>query len=228
MSHRSAIVAFASLAVVGCNEPLAVKPKPALEVVVKVTSDPDKPLEGAKVLYAGKTIATTDDTGQAKLTLTGNDGDSYEVSVKCPTGYQSPAKATVIPLKRLEGSTPEYDVSCPPTTRTAVVAVRAENGAFLPIKHLGRVVGRTDSSGAATVLLKEVEADTPIELVLDTSEKGMEVLRPQNPTSPAFVVKRGDEVFTFDQKFQIEAPKVKVYYAPKKVGPIALPTKPGM
>ncbi|MBL8715392.1 MAG: hypothetical protein JNL79_05320 [Myxococcales bacterium] len=212
---------------IGCGDSLAVKPKPALEVVVKVTSDPSKPLEGAKVVYAGKTIATTDETGQAKLTLNGNDGDSYEVTIKCPTGFQSPTKSTVIPLRRLEGSTPEYDVTCPPTTRTAVVAVRAENGAFLPIKHLGRVVGRTDGAGAATVLLKDVEADTPIELVLDTTEKGMEVLRPQNPSSPAFLLKRGDEVFTFDQKFQIEAPKVKVWYAPKKTGPIALPTKPG-
>ncbi len=213
------------LLLASCKEPLAAKEKLPLEVQVKVTSDPGKPLEGANVVFAGKTIATTDDTGTAKLTLTGNDGDSYEVTIKCPQKYVSPTKSTVIPLRRLEGSTPEYDVSCPPATRTAVVAVRAENGAFLPVKHLGRIVARTDGAGAATVLLKDIEADTPVELVLDTTEKGMEVLRPQNPSSPAFLIKRSDEVFTFDQKFAIEPPKVKVFYGPKKSGPIALPTK---
>ncbi|MGZ3420766.1 MAG: hypothetical protein ACXVEF_20100 [Polyangiales bacterium] len=202
------------------------KPKPPLEVVVKVTSDPGRPLENATLVFAGSTVATTGKTGSAQLTLTGNEGDTYEVSVKCPAGFQSPTKPLLIPMQRLAdpSQSPEYEVTCPPTTRTIVVAVRAENGPSLNVLHLGRVVGRTDAAGAATVLMKDLDADTQFELTLDTSEKGNEQLRPQNPTS-VFTVKRSDDVLTFDVKFVIEEKK-KVWKAgPKKTGPIALPTK---
>lgn len=204
------------------------KPKPPLEVVVKVTGDPGRPLESATLVYAGATVATTGKTGTAQLTLNGNEGDTYEVSVKCPAGFQSPTKPLVIPMQRLaEGSqAPEYEVSCPPTTRTIVVAVRAENGPNLNVLYLGRVVGRTDEAGAATVLLKDLDADAQFELTLDTTEKGNEALRPHNPTS-VFTVKRSDDVFTFDVKFVIEEKKKVWKYVPKKSGPIALPTKMG-
>ena len=201
--------------------------KPPVEVLVKVTSDPGRPLAGATVLYNAKPIpgATTDDKGVAKITLTGNEGDAYPVTVKCPAGYQSPTKTITITLHRFAepAQAPEYDVACPPTTRTMVVAVRADNGANLPILHLGRAVGRTDSAGAATVLLENLDADSQFELTLDTTEKGNDVLKPQNPSS-VFAVKRGDDVLTMDVKFVVEKKKVWVGGA-KRIGPIALPTK---
>lgn len=199
--------------------------KPPVEVLVKVTGDPGRPLKGANVLFSGKTIATTDAEGSAKLTLSGNEGDNYDVTVKCPVGFQSPTKPISITLHRFAepSKTPEYEASCPPTTRTIVVAVRAENGANLPVLYLGRVIGRTDASGAATVLLENLDADSQFELTLDTSEKGNEVLKPQNPTS-TFTIKRSDDVFTFDVKFVVEK-KAVVWKGVKKVGPIALPTK---
>ncbi len=203
------------------------KEKPALEVLIKVTADPGQPLEGAQLVFAGKPVGTkTDAKGETTLTLTGSEGDTYDVAVKCPTGYQSPVKPLTIPLHRLAdpGKPPEYEVSCPPTTRTVVVVVRAENGANLPVVHLGRVVAKTDSSGAATILLKDLEADTQFDLTLDTTEKGNEFLRPQNPSN-VFTVKRSDDVFLFDQKFMIEKKATVYHAAPKKSGPIALPTK---
>jgi hypothetical protein len=90
--------------------------------------------------------------------------------------------------------------------------------------YLGREVARTDSAGAATVLLANLDADSQFELKLDTTEKGNEVLRPQNPAS-VFTIKRADDVFTFDQKFVVEKPKTVWKAAPKKQGPVALPTK---
>lgn len=216
---------FAALACAGCGAD-ASKQKPPLEVLVKVDGDPGQKLEGATLHYNGKVIATTGKDGAALLTLNGNEGDTYDVSIKCPTGYQSPQKPITIPLHRLADPTqkPEYEVSCPPTTRTVVVAVRAENGPNLPIMYLGRVVGRTDAAGAATVLLEGIDADTQFDLTLDTTEKGNEQLRPQNPSS-SFTLKNADEIFTFDVKFVVEA-KAKVYkWAPKKQGPVMLPTK---
>ncbi len=214
-------------ALAACGEEVKAKPKPPLEVKVVVSSDPGKPTEGADVVYAGKVIATSDAKGIAKLTLKGNDGDAYDVTIKCPKGFQSPSKPLTIPLQRLAdpSEAPEYDVSCPPLTRTVVVALRAENGPNLPVNYLGHAVGRTDGSGAATVLLGDVDSETSLVLTLDTSEKASEGLRPQNPSN-TFVVKGQDDIFTWDQKFVVEAPKKKAWVAgPARKGPVALPTK---
>ena len=197
-------------------------PKPVLEVIVKVTSDPDRPLGGAEVLSGGKTIATTDANGAAKLALQGNEGESYEVSIRCPAGFLSPSKTLSISLHRLiDDKAPEYEVSCPPTTRNVVVAVRAENGPNLPLLYLGRAIGRTDASGATTVLLKDLAPDAAFSLTLDTTEKGGETLRPQSPVN-AFTVKHADDILVWDLRFTVEAPK-KVHYNPqKKLGPQVL------
>lgn len=218
----AAILSIALVAACGGEQ----KQKPPVEVLIKVTGDPGKPIKGATIHSGGKLIIATDEEGAAKLSLTGNEGDTYDVQVKCPQGFQSPTKPLSIALHRLAepSSMPEYEVSCPPTTRTIVVAVRAENGANLPVLYLGRVVGRTDSAGAATILLDNLDADSQFDLTLDTSAKGNEQLRPQNP-SASFTVKRSDDVFTFDVKFVVEK-KAVVWHAPvKKTGPIALPTK---
>jgi hypothetical protein len=222
-----ALGAFFMVALAGCGEEVKAKPKPPLEVAVIVTSDPGKPIEGAEIVYAGKTIKKTDEKGIAKLSLKGNDGDSYEVRIKCPKGFQSPSKTLTIPLQRLSdpNDAPEYDIACPPVTRTVVVAVRADNGPNLPVSYLGRPVGRTDGSGAATILVPDVDADSHIVLTLDTTEKGNEGLKPQNPIN-TFVVKGQDDVFAWDQKFVLDAPKAKVWGGgPARTGPVALPTK---
>ena len=83
--------------------------------------------------------------------------------------------------------------------------MRADGGPNLPVKHLGREVARTDASGAAHVMLK-LKPDESFDLVLGTSEKAAERLRPQNPFA-TFIVKDRDEVFTFDQKFEQEKRK---------------------
>jgi hypothetical protein len=220
------LFALASLAGCGAGCGSESKEKPPVEVLIKVESDPGKPIKGANILFNGKPIATTDDTGSARLTLNGNEGDTYDVNVKCPPGHQSPTKSLSIPLRRLTdpSKTPEYELACPPMTRTIVIAVRAENGANLPIMHLGREVARTDTSGAATVLLENLDADSQFELKLDTTEKGNEQLRPQNPAS-VYTIKRSDDVFTFDQKFIVEKKATVWHPTVKKVGPVALPTK---
>jgi len=222
LTSRRFVLAAALL--LGCSESSAPQ-KPPLDVLVKVTSDPGRAVEGAEVLFNGKPIAKTDAQGTAKLQLQGKDGDSYEVMIRCPAGHQSPTKGLVIPLHRLAdpSKAPEYEVACTPTKRSIVVVVRAENGANLPVLYLGRAIGRTDASGATTVLLKDIDADAQFDLTLDTTEKGNEGMRPQNP-SASFTVKHADDVFAFDVKFTVEQ-KAKIIWGPKKEGPIKLPTK---
>lgn len=194
------------LALAGCKalEPV---PPPPLEVLIRVNGDPGQPIKDADVLYNGQKVAKSAEDGVAKLTLKGKDGEIYDVNVTCPEGFQSPSKPVQIIVKRLADPTkrPEYDVACPPTTRTVVVAVRADGGANLPVMYLGREVGRTDSAGAAHVMLR-LKSEDSFDLMLSTADNDR--LRPQNPAA-SFLVKDRDEVFTFDQKFGEEKKKPK-------------------
>lgn len=192
------------VAVTGCSafEPVA---PPPLEVLVRINGDPGQPIKGAALLFNGQKVSLSGDDGVARVKLTGKEGETFDVAVSCPEGFLSPSKPIQVTLKRLADANkkPEYDVSCPPTIRTVVVAVRADGGANLPVLYLGREVARTDGAGAAHVLL-QLKPDEPFDLVLGTSEN--ERLRPQNPFA-SFVVKERDEVFVFDQRFELEKKK---------------------
>lgn len=197
------LVALPVLVAAGCADP---PPPPPFQVSIKVEADPGVAVAGATIARNNKTVATTGPDGRATLTLKGVEGDVYDVSVRCPEQYQSPTKPTGIKLARLSaGKAPEYEVSCPPTMRRVVVAVRAENGAHLPVVYLNRAVARTDISGAAHFAL-DVAPGTQFQVTLDTSGKEGEKLKPQNPTKP-FNVGQTDDVLLFDQKFDVEKPK---------------------
>lgn len=205
MRCRVLALPFALTASTACAalEPV---PPPPQEIVIHVAGDPGQAIAGATIQYNGKKVSESGADGIAPLKLNGKDGETYELSVKCPDGFLSPTKPVHVMLRRLAdpGKKPEYDVSCPPTTRTVVVAVRADNGANLPVMYLGREVAHTDSAGAAHVMFK-LKPDESFALVLGTD--GNDRLRPQNPTA-SFIVRDRDDVFTFDQKFELEKKRV--------------------
>jgi hypothetical protein len=217
---RKSLLAALLIPSAACNAFKPVPPPPQ-EIIVHVSGDPGQPLKDAAFLYTGRQVATTGADGIGKLKLTGKDGEAFEIAVSCPEGFQSPSKPISVILRRLADPTkvPEYEVTCPPTARTVVVAVRADGGANLPVMYLGREISRTDSSGSAHVLLK-LKPDETFDLILSTTDKGNERLRPQNPFA-SFVVKDRDDVFTFDQKFEQEKKKVVVGPARRR-GPIRI------
>ena len=184
-------------------------PPPTYDIVIKVDSDPNMPLPGAVIVRNGKDLATTDNTGKAKLPLVGAEGDNLDFTVRCPPDFMPPQKPINVTLRRASRM-PEYNTSRPPSVRKVVIAVRAEGGANLPVTYLGKPVARTDASGAAHILLAMKPGDQ-FELGLDTH--AYERLRPQNPIG-TFVVKPKDEIQAFDVKFTLE--KLKVVY---KAGP---------
>jgi hypothetical protein len=201
------VLAFASPFVLAACQALEPVQPPPQEIIVRVTGDPGQPLAGATLQYGGKEVSKSGKDGIATLKLKGKDGDLYEFLVTCPDGFLTPQKPLQVLLKRLADTSkkPEFDVACPPTTRTVVVAVRAENGPNLPVLYLGREVTKTDSAGTAHLLFK-MKADESFNLVLGTADN--ERLRPQNP-SASFVVRDKDDVYTFDQKFEVEKKVVK-------------------
>jgi hypothetical protein len=202
--------------VVACSALDPVVPPPQ-EIVVRVTGDPGQPLEGATLQYSGKQLAKSDGNGVAQFKLDGKDGDSYDLQVSCPSGFLSPSKPLQVRIKRLADDTtkPEFDVSCLPTSRTVVVAIRAENGPNLPVLHLGKEVSRTDGAGAAHVMFT-MKPHESINLVLST--QGTDRLRPQNPAA-SFTVRESDDIFIFDQKFELEKKKV---VSPRQPGPVRI------
>jgi hypothetical protein len=183
------------------------------EVQVRVTSDPGKALPGAQILAAAKVVGKTDASGSARIRFGGKEGDQVDLTVKCPADYDSPSSPLTVSLRRLaEGSRPPlFEARCPPTLRTVVVGIRSDNGVNLPVTVLGRTVARTDASGAAVFTLR-VKPSEQVDISLNTSEKGAEQLRPQNP-SVTFVAKDKDDFVVLDQNFTVE--KKPVHYHPK-------------
>jgi hypothetical protein len=192
----------------GCNLLKRPEPKP-FEARVKVFGDPGTPLKGADVWYKQKKVGVTDDAGLVNFRLKGAEGEVYDLTVKCPTGYQSPAKPVSVVLRNTSdpAQRPEYQVDCPKSSRAVVVAVRADSGPNLAVMYLGREVARTDVSGAAHVFL-EVPPNQVFQLAISTDTDGAKDLRPQSPTA-TFEVKQADDVFVFDQKFKVERKKVR-------------------
>ncbi|XYH94732.1 hypothetical protein ACMHYB_43970 [Sorangium sp. So ce1128] len=207
--------------IAACDAFETVPPPPPQEVIVRAVDDLGSPLQNVRFLHLGASSGTTDGDGVYKLSFDGKDGESFEVFVKCPEGFQSPTAPLQVLLRRLASPsrTPEYLVTCRPSLRTVVVAIRADGAPSLPVMHLGREVARTDTSGAGHVVLR-VKPDEVFTLVLDTSEKGNERLRPQNP-GETFTVKGTDEVFLFEEKFHQEkvVTRIKARSAPVRIEP---------
>jgi hypothetical protein len=204
----------------GFEEP----PPPPFRVAITVEADKGVPIAGAVVTRTNKEIGKTDDKGRAVLTFKGEDGDQLDVYVKCPDGFDSPTRPVTVALKRLgdPNRLAEYPVTCSPAERKVVVAMRTENGPNLPIKFLGRDMARTDQAGAATFMMSAKPGDH-LDFTVDTSEKGNEDLRPQNP-SVSLVVDNKDGYYTLDQVFQVQKRRIIVVgpRRPQPIGPTPL------
>lgn len=201
----SSVVVVGSTGCAGMS--LEPPPPPPFKVAFAVEGDPGQPITGAVVTRSDKTVATTGPDGRAELTLNGADGETVDASIKCPDGHTSPTHPISIRLARTkDGRPPVFKVSCPPTQRHVVVAVKAENGANLPVVYLGKVITRTDASGAAHFAI-EAPPGGQFMVMLDTGDDKR--ISPANPSKP-FTVGRTDDIFVFEQKFEIEKKKVRV------------------
>ncbi len=199
-------------------------PAPPFQVAVMIEADKGVPLPGAVVQRNNKEIGKTDGTGKATLTFRGEEGDQIDVWVKCPEGFDSPTKPTTVALRRLGDvhKLAEYPVACPPAERKVVVALKSDNGANLAVKYMNRDVARTDASGAATFMLSGKPGEH-MDFMLDTTDKGNEMLRPQNPTV-SLVVDQKDNYYSLDQPFQVQKRTVIMVapHRPTAIGPTQL------
>ncbi len=213
---KSALAVCSFLAaglVTGCaGVKLEPPPPPPTKVAVSVEGDPGQPIRGAVVMRGAKVVATTGPDGRAEMSLEGADGETVDANVRCPDGFTSPTKPITMRLTRMnEGRVPTFSVVCPPMLRKVVIAVKAENGPNLPILYLGKVVARTDGSGAAHFAL-EAPPGNQFQVTLDTTAKENAKLKPPSPSKP-FTIGNTDDILVFEQKFDVEKKK---FHAPPK------------
>lgn len=201
----------------GCKD-LDPPPPPPFQLYVKVESDPGRPVQAATVARANnKNPVSTGTDGRAMLTIAGAEGDVVDLFVKCPESFTSPPKPIPVRLTRLADKSriPEYAASCPPSLRKVVIAVKAENGPFLPVLYLNKMITKTDASGAAHFAL-EVAPGAQFNVTLDTAEHIK--LKPVSPSKP-FTVGQTDEILVWEQKFDVEKTRV-VVFKPQVARPI--------
>ena len=201
----------------GCTEQPGPQPSESTFVVtITAQRSATEPLGGVKLLDGNKKLlGTTDASGKVTLRLTGAEGDTAEITVKCPDAYASPEKPTVVGLRHLAAGSPQptFSVDCQALVHTVVVGIRTENGPNLPVVRLDQVVGQTNAFGAAHLLV-EASTGEQITFLLETPKN----LRPQNPTL-TFVASDRDEMVLLEQKFTVVKRKVHVKPRPQ------LPTK---
>jgi hypothetical protein len=215
---RGMLLLGMALLPLGCGR-LSLEPntKHKFEIVVRAATPQGQPVMGAQLLLENKPVGSTVADGSAILKFVANEGETYDLVVQCPQGFQAPAKPIQVTLRKLaDGKRPEFATTCAPSSQVLVVAIRAEGGPNLPVLYLNSEIGRTDEAGAANVALRLAPEET-FELKLGTHEPGNETLRPQNPTT-TFTVKDKDDILHFDRKFTrevIRRPAVKKPTGPK-------------
>jgi hypothetical protein len=189
------------------------------QVRVRVESDPGKPLPGASVAIQGTVQGVSNGEGVVALRLAGASGEVVVVDTTCPSAYRPPKAALSIVLRHTtEDRQPEFRVSCPPIKRSLVLAVRAQNGANLPVRYLGKEIARTDQSGAAHALLA-VDPGETVTVMLDTGAPEHARMMPQNPELKVVIPER-DEIVILDQSFRLPpAPAKKRHVVPQPTGP---------
>jgi hypothetical protein len=187
-----------------------------------------QPLSDVQILAAGDPLGNTDSEGNLLVTLTGPEGASVPLSVRCPEGYRSPAGQRPLRLQRFTSLTQgaaenaiSRRIDCPPAERNAAIILRASGMADLPITIRGREVARTDASGVAHFSMR-MAPNGQIRLIIDTASRPE--IRPQNPEATLRMPDR-DEIFIVDQTLEVaEEPRRRRRRSRPTAGP-SLPTR---
>lgn len=213
---KSSVVALArfvgSLASLGACKP--VPPPPPVTVFVRVVDEAKGPVENAEIASQSQVITTTNRDGRAEITVSGREGATFIVDVRCPQGYRSPEAP--LEIRRLDNGSataPEYVTKCNRLRHRLLVnvTVKAPTGssvAGMPILYLGKPLTKTDAEGKAKVAL-EGDVNERVDLTVDTSDPSFAKYHPQNPFG-SFEIPNHDGETGFDVKFTVDKP------APKK------------
>jgi len=204
------LVAFA-----GCE---STAPKTSFDVAIAVTSDDGTPLSGVRVAGDEITLGTTGQDGVLLVAMRADDGTRMKVQPICPEGYDAASDGSLLVLRKFhgleEGRGNELSLSlqCRPRERTAVLVVRSDGRADLPVLVDGVEVARTNAKGVAHLALRR-PSNSIVRVALDTT--GHPRLQPQNPETP-FAIGEADDILVLDQSFELAAKTAKKHRRPKR------------
>jgi hypothetical protein len=197
-----------SLAVVACAVACG-GPEDPYPVRIRATTD-GAPLPGAHITLAGEPVGVTGPDGILYVEIDGDEGASLSFSATCPPGHVSPDTLPPVRLRRVSGfdetgalRAVEREVPCPPALRHAVVVVRTEGLADLPVVVDGREVTRTDEAGVAHLAYRG-EAGGELDVRLDTTSAPE--LRPSSPERSFPIPEGGDELYVWNVELRTPAP----------------------
>lgn len=203
MMHR-AMIGLCLVMGLGCGSPPPTF-TPTFAVTFITESDPGVPLAGVEVFANGESQGVSGDSGLLQSILRGEEGAAVEISYRCPETHRDAEEVETLRLARFEGLDPSESnglqkrLRCAPRQRRAAFVVRTNGQVGIPVFLGGRQVTRTNQRGVAYFALRSrPEEEFQIKLGTDDNPN----LRPQNPTM-TFNLGDGDEVFVFDQQFEV-------------------------
>jgi hypothetical protein len=216
--RRLVFVGGLAMIAIACHPP---KPLHRFKIVVSALSDDGIALANVRVAVNGSEVGLTGEEGGLAIKLLSHEGQVVRVQASCPEGYRAPPEPTLLQLHAFERqdrvNTLRVTSTCKPKTRTAAVLVRAPGWGGLPIRLLGNVVGHTDDTGVAHLLLEKLSPATRFQLTLDTSRHPR--LRPISPTQ-TFAIEDADRLFVFEQRLE-QLPLPRKRRRPRKLEPLA-------
>lgn len=203
-AFASALIAF-----VACGE----EPPLPLHRVTFISTADGSALAGVSIRIDGRDAGATGESGELTSAVRGRNGTRIEYAVQCPVGHRAPAEHAPLVLREFRAINDaqadrgiEVRIECPPSERRIAVAVKAQNGANLPLLVQGREVTRTDANGYAHVFVRS-SPDASFRVSFDTSSQPL--LRPTNPMHEFRVADR-DDYFLLEQPFVIQEVPVPV------------------
>lgn len=209
-SHLAPVALAVAFAFAACKP---VQPPPPVTVFVKVLDEAKAPVAHAEIASASQVITTTNDDGRAEITVSGFEGATFLVDVRCPQGYKSPdAPLEVRRLDNGAATAPEYVAKCNRLRHRLVVnvALKAPPGASvsgMPVLYLGKPLTKTDAEGKAKVAL-DGDVFERVDLTIDTSDPSFAKYHPQNPVG-TFEIPNRDDQTSFEMKFTVDKPAPK-------------------
>ena len=199
---------FGALLIAGCGSSDR-RTVTTFPIALTAATDDGEPLADVEFSLAeGALTGKTDQNGLLQLTVDRPEGTVLPVKATCPEGYDEAPSLSPLTLRSfqpLQGATADIRLSieCTPSYRTVAVLVRAPDIGDLPILVNEIEKTRTDASGAAH-LVAPLPARTSFRVTIDTTSRPD--IRPISP-SRAFTVPESDEIFVFDQVFQVPEPE---------------------
>lgn len=179
-------------------------PEPGRFPVRFVAGSGEAAVEDVSIAVGSSVLGRTDARGVLDVSLVGREGQTLALSASCPEGYRAGGAIPPLVLRQLRtvdahrrAERLHIAVPCLPEARTAMLVVRADGEAELPVIVDGREVARTDASGLAHVELTYAPYTT-FEVVLRTDDRPE--LSPRNPARE-LTVPDAERIFVVDQRF---------------------------